>query len=264
MRTLAALEPVDLALGILREAGFSATAALHAFRTLSSFAYGYALSEIRDFAMESAAGGGGPRPELLRAEAERFPNLAEAIPEAGATDQDAEFEAGLEAIIAGSRCDMASSLSEAASSSLGSPGPEPPTLWPAPRRPLKARTAGHRVDGVPARERAVHAGLRRSGEAPRIGVPRGQAAQDEKRRAGPEREDGEAAPSVPSATSGAAENILALGRSTPCHALLRSISSSRPGKGCCMSGALAEAKTSAKGKGRRSCPRTPFASPGFS
>ncbi len=59
------------------------------------------LSEIRGFAMESDAGGGGPRPEVLRAESERFPNLAEVIPEAGATDHDAEFEAGLDAIIAG-------------------------------------------------------------------------------------------------------------------------------------------------------------------
>ncbi len=103
VRTLAALEPVDVALGLLREAGFSAGAALRAFRTLSSFAYGYALSEIRGFAIESAAGGGGPPPEVLRAEAERFPNLAEVIPEAGATDHDAEFDDGLDAIIAGLR-----------------------------------------------------------------------------------------------------------------------------------------------------------------
>ncbi len=103
VRTLGALKPVDLALGILREASFSASAALHAFRTLSSFAYGYALSEIRGFAMESVAEGGGLRSDVLRAEAERFPNLAEVMPEAGATDHDAEFEDGLDAIIAGLR-----------------------------------------------------------------------------------------------------------------------------------------------------------------
>ena len=101
VRTLAALKPVDVALGILREAGFPPRAALHAFRTLSSFAYGYALSEIRGFAMESAAGGGGPPPAVLEAEAERFPNLAEVIPQAGAADHDAEFELGLDVIIAG-------------------------------------------------------------------------------------------------------------------------------------------------------------------
>lgn len=101
VRTLAALRPVDEALGILREAGFSPRAALHAFRTLSSYAYGYALSELRGMAMESASHGGGPPPDVLAAEAARFPNLAEVIPQAGATDHDGEFEEGLDLIIAG-------------------------------------------------------------------------------------------------------------------------------------------------------------------
>ena len=101
VRTLAALEPVDLALGILREAGFSAAAALRAFRTLSSFAYGYALSEIRGFAMQSAGEGSAPSPETLKAQAKRFPHLAEILPHATHTDHDAEFEQALEVIIAG-------------------------------------------------------------------------------------------------------------------------------------------------------------------
>ena len=76
VRTLAALRPVDTALGILREAGFPPAPALHAFRTLSSFTYGYALSEIRGFAIESASRGEGPPPEILEAQAESFANLA--------------------------------------------------------------------------------------------------------------------------------------------------------------------------------------------
>lgn len=101
VRTLAALRPVDVALGILREAGFSSRAGLSAFRTLSSFSYGFALSEIRGFAMESAAAGNAPPPEILQAESESFPNLAKAIPEAGKTDHDAEFEQGLDVIVTG-------------------------------------------------------------------------------------------------------------------------------------------------------------------
>ena len=101
VRTLGALAPVDVALGILRRAGFSPRAALQSFRTLSSFAYGYALSEIRGFAMESASEGGAPGPEVLEAEAERFPNLAEVITEVGETDHDAEFDEGLDVIVAG-------------------------------------------------------------------------------------------------------------------------------------------------------------------
>ncbi len=101
VQTLAALAPVDATLGVLREAGFSPRDALTAFRTLSGFAYGYALAELRGLAMESAAAKHGPTPEVLRAEAERFPHLAEVIPHAGAIDRDTEFEAALDIIMAG-------------------------------------------------------------------------------------------------------------------------------------------------------------------
>lgn len=101
VQTLAALAPVDAVLGVLLDAGFSPRDALTAFRTLSGFAYGYALAELRGLAMESAAGQQGPAPDVLRAEAERFPHLAKVIPYAGTTDRDAEFEAALNIIIAG-------------------------------------------------------------------------------------------------------------------------------------------------------------------
>ncbi|MDQ3721648.1 MAG: TetR/AcrR family transcriptional regulator [Actinomycetota bacterium] len=101
VQTLAALAPVDAALGILREAGFSPREALTAFRTLSGFAYGYALAELRGLAMESAADERGPTRSVLSAEAERFPHLAEVIPHAGAIDRDVEVEAALDIIIAG-------------------------------------------------------------------------------------------------------------------------------------------------------------------
>lgn len=101
VQTVATLAPVDAALGVLRQAGFSPRDALTAFRTLSGFAYGYALAELRWLAMESAAATHGPPPSVLSAEAERFPHLAEVIPYTGSTDRDAEFEAALDIIIVG-------------------------------------------------------------------------------------------------------------------------------------------------------------------
>ena len=98
-----ALRPVEWALEMLRRGGFDPAAALHAFRTLSSYAYGYALSEIRGFALEPATGG---EEQPLRPEdfpPEEFPRIVELAQPARATDHDAEFELGLEAIFAGLR-----------------------------------------------------------------------------------------------------------------------------------------------------------------
>src|SRR5262245_11167597 len=53
-RTPAALRPVEAFLTVLREAGFPPRAALQAHRTLSSFVYGYAISELSGLAIESS------------------------------------------------------------------------------------------------------------------------------------------------------------------------------------------------------------------
>ena len=103
VRTLAALRPVEVALGILREAGLPPWAALRAFRTLSHYAYGHALSEIRGMALDDASKQQGPSPETLQAEADSFPNLISILPEATPTDHDAEFEEGLAVIVEGLR-----------------------------------------------------------------------------------------------------------------------------------------------------------------
>ena len=99
VRTLAALRPVEIALGLLHDAGFPPRAALRAFRTLSHFAYGHALSEIRGMAMDSASQATDPK--VLQAEAEQFPNLTKVMPEAANSDHTAEFEESLDVIIVG-------------------------------------------------------------------------------------------------------------------------------------------------------------------
>ncbi len=93
------LRPMEVALGLLYEAGFGPRAALRGFRTLSHFAYGHALSEIRGMAMDSASR--AIAPEALQHEAERLPNLTRVMPEAAISDHDAEFEESLDVIITG-------------------------------------------------------------------------------------------------------------------------------------------------------------------
>lgn len=83
----------------LRGAGFDAETALHAFRALSSYVTGYAMAEIRGFAMEPAR----TRPGAAALPVEKFPNIAALKPHLAAIDHDAEFEFGLDLILAGLR-----------------------------------------------------------------------------------------------------------------------------------------------------------------
>ena len=88
---------VEEFLKTLREAGFDPETALYAFRALSSYASGYAMAEIRGFAMEPAGGRLGastlPRDD--------FPHIHELDGRLEIVDHDAEFEFGLDLIIAG-------------------------------------------------------------------------------------------------------------------------------------------------------------------
>jgi TetR/AcrR family transcriptional regulator, tetracycline repressor protein len=86
---------VEELLQTLRRAGFERESALHAFRALSSYAFGYAMAEIRGFIL-------GPNGARSLSPAE-FPNLCELEPYLEEVDHDREFEFGLELIIAGLR-----------------------------------------------------------------------------------------------------------------------------------------------------------------
>lgn len=81
----------------LRGAGFDPETALHAFRTLSSYVIGYAMSEIRGFALEPA----GTRPGAAALPPEKFPHISELKPYLGRVDHDAEFEFGMDLIFGG-------------------------------------------------------------------------------------------------------------------------------------------------------------------
>ncbi|MBA2344236.1 MAG: TetR/AcrR family transcriptional regulator C-terminal domain-containing protein [Rubrobacter sp.] len=83
----------------LREAGFEPRMALHAFRALNSYTVGYAMAEIRDFALEP----GGSRAGALQLSEEEFPHISELRQHLEGVDRDAEFEFGLDLIFTGLR-----------------------------------------------------------------------------------------------------------------------------------------------------------------
>jgi AcrR family transcriptional regulator len=90
---------VEEFLKTLRGAGFDPDTALYAFRALSSYASGYAMAEIRGFAMEPAGG----RLGALTLPPGDFPHIHELDAHLGEVDRDAEFEFGLDLILAGLR-----------------------------------------------------------------------------------------------------------------------------------------------------------------
>jgi AcrR family transcriptional regulator len=88
---------VEEFLKTLGEAGFGKEAALHAFRALSSYTFGYAMAEIRGFALEPD----GFRLGAYRLPPEEFPRITELKPQLENVDHDAEFEFGLDLILVG-------------------------------------------------------------------------------------------------------------------------------------------------------------------
>ncbi|HEX5849614.1 MAG TPA: TetR/AcrR family transcriptional regulator C-terminal domain-containing protein, partial [Rubrobacter sp.] len=90
---------VEEFLKTLGGAGFDPETALYAFRTLSSYASGYAMAEIRGFAMEPAGG----RLGASRLPGDEFPHIQELGDRLQRVDHDAEFEFGIDLILTGLR-----------------------------------------------------------------------------------------------------------------------------------------------------------------
>jgi TetR/AcrR family tetracycline transcriptional repressor len=88
---------VEEFLGTLRGAGFDSETALYAFRALSSYASGYAMAEIRGFAMEPS----GNRLGAHSLPPDDFPYIHELEARLESVNHDAEFEFGLDLILAG-------------------------------------------------------------------------------------------------------------------------------------------------------------------
>lgn len=78
----------------MRGAGFDAETSFHAFRVLTNYTFGYAMAEIRGFALEPGDGA----KELPM---DDFPEISELAPSLESVDHDSEFEFGLDLILAG-------------------------------------------------------------------------------------------------------------------------------------------------------------------
>jgi TetR/AcrR family transcriptional regulator, tetracycline repressor protein len=93
---------VEELLRTLEEAGFGLKTALHAFRALSSYTFGYAMAEIRGFALEPD----GSRSGTYILSPEEFPHLCALRPQLENVDHDAEFEFGLDLVLTGLRAKL--------------------------------------------------------------------------------------------------------------------------------------------------------------
>ena len=93
LRSAAALRPIDATLGALRALGLDADTAAHAYRALASYARGFALAEIAGFTLDGDAVSDLPAGPL--------DNVAELGRQLVATDRDAAFAFGAEALVAG-------------------------------------------------------------------------------------------------------------------------------------------------------------------
>lgn len=95
VQRLDVLRPVEVALGVFADAGFTPTQSIRAFRIANSFVYGYALSELTGLAVQTSS------EATLADDPADFPNLAHAMPIARNADPDAEFARGLDTILDG-------------------------------------------------------------------------------------------------------------------------------------------------------------------
>jgi AcrR family transcriptional regulator len=96
------LRQVEATLQLLHDAGFDAETALHVFQTSSSYTSGYVLAEITR-ASRPSADGTAPSLDRRRLDAEVFPRLVELAPYYATRDRDAEFDYGLDVILAAFR-----------------------------------------------------------------------------------------------------------------------------------------------------------------
>ncbi len=99
--TLTALGPLERGLAVFRRAGFDDEAALHAFRTVTSFASGYTLGESGGFFGEHRPLDTASVIEPADLDPDQFPNLIELLPTLVNCDHDAEFDFALDVMIDG-------------------------------------------------------------------------------------------------------------------------------------------------------------------
>ncbi len=109
LNTVEAMRPVETLLAALRAGGFPPDRAVAAFRLLSGYLRGFALSEIAGFTLTS--GRRGLTEEELPVD--KFPAIHSLSDELRRDPTDDDFAAGIETIIAGLRIELAGIASQA-------------------------------------------------------------------------------------------------------------------------------------------------------
>jgi hypothetical protein len=96
--TLASLGPVEVAFGMFKRAGFEGADAVHAFRTLTSFAIGYTLAETQGVFNQDSS---GEALSMTDIPLEQFPNLIEFAPYFESSDPNRGFDFAFEVMLTG-------------------------------------------------------------------------------------------------------------------------------------------------------------------
>ena len=97
--TPVALRPIEVLLGALVARGFSPSDALTVYRSVASYARGYALAEVAGFTVDAADP--DARARLRALPVHDFPVLAGRAAELAHVDADSSFEQGLDALLRG-------------------------------------------------------------------------------------------------------------------------------------------------------------------
>lgn len=107
--SIEAMKPIELAMALLRSAGFTPEEALHAHWTLSGFTMGHVLWQITTPLLDEFDQ--GERASALQHHkmlpADQFPCLHEVLPSLEACDMDAAWEFGIDSIIEGFKAKLA-------------------------------------------------------------------------------------------------------------------------------------------------------------
>jgi AcrR family transcriptional regulator len=108
-----AMKPIELAMSLLRSAGFTPEEALHAHWTLSGFAMGHVLWQMTNPLMDESDEGAASamRDHALQHKrmlpVEEFPCLHEVLPSIEMCDMEAAWEFGIDSIIEGFKAKLA-------------------------------------------------------------------------------------------------------------------------------------------------------------
>ncbi|MEJ1179943.1 TetR/AcrR family transcriptional regulator C-terminal domain-containing protein [Pseudarthrobacter sp. NPDC055928] len=101
LRPLGTVRPLEQILGLLIDAGFTPTDALHVYRAYYGFLYGHILNELQEFIVDPEENEALLRLGLHRLPAKDFPRLRALAPVLADYDGEAELDQGITILLSG-------------------------------------------------------------------------------------------------------------------------------------------------------------------